>query len=158
MDSMNTRAYQACFNTAIRLLTHRDHSCRELERKLSQRQYQQNHIQPTIAECRRLNYLDDEKFAQQYTGQLQRRGYGQRRIQQMLAAKGVARRLISEAVIKNCSEKKELQTCRKVLEKKLKAHGTRSREGLPTEKLQRFLSGRGFSPAIIRKIMNDVLS
>ena len=155
---MNTRAYQACFNTAIRLLTRRDHSCRELERKLSQRQYQQDHIQPTIAECLRLNYLDDEKFAQQYTRQLQRRGYGQRRIQQMLAAKGVARQLISEALSMNCSENKELQNCREVMEKKLKAHSTRSEGEVPTEKLQRFLSGRGFSPAIIRKIMNDALS
>lgn len=155
---MSQRPYQDCLNTAIRLLTRRDHSCKELERKLKQRKFQIEHIQPTLDECRRLNYLNDEKFADLYVGELQRKGYGPRRIQQMLADKGVAWQLISKSLCINYPEKKELKTCRDVLKKKLKILGPGRSGKTPDERLHRFLSGRGFSPAIIRKAIADDLS
>jgi regulatory protein len=157
-ELMSLRPYQNCLNAALRLLARRDHSCMELIRKLKQRGFGSEHIQPAIAECRRLNYLDDDKFAHLYTLQLQHRGYGPRRIRQMLAGKGIVPQLISDTLNRNCHETKELSDCHAALIKKLKALCNEPKDGVPKGRLYRFLTGRGFSPAIIRRTLDDVLS
>lgn len=157
-ELMSPRPYQDCLNSALRLLARRDHSCLELSRKLQQRGFDKDQIQPTIDKCLLFNYLDDEKFAQLYTLQLQRRGYGPRRIRQMLSAKGIAPHLIADTLQRNCDESKECEDCRTVLAKKLKALSCEQHEVIPKARLFRFLSGRGFSPATIRQILDDALS
>lgn len=155
---MSSRSDQDCLNTAIRMLTRRDHSATELARKLKQRQFEKDRIQTTLAKCRRLHYLDDEKFAANYILQLQRRGYGPRRIRQKLVEKGLERQLITRALEASGIEKKEFAICQAVLEKKLKTLIPGPNQKAIKERLYRFLSARGFSPAVIRETLNQILS
>ncbi len=155
---MNPSPDKSCLEAALRLLTQRDHSCMELKRKLKKRNFKADQIRPTIVECQRLNYLDDEKFAHGYSEQLQRKGYGPLRIRQKLASKGVAPQLIAHALTQAHHEEKERRVCRAVLVKKLKTENRRSPENPPMERLYRFLSGRGFTPGTIRHTLAEVLT
>lgn len=155
LQIMNTSSHQDCLNAALRLLAGRDHSSVELGRKLKQRHFQRDQIQSALGECRRLNYLNDERFAHEYAQQLQRKGYGALRIRQMLASKGVETQLISEVLVQKCHETAERDVCRKALAKKIK---TTRLEALPRDRIYRFLSSRGFTPAVIHLTLNDAFS
>lgn len=155
---MSPRPYQDCFNTAVRLLSRRDHSCKELGRKLRKRNHKEADIQAAIAECQRFNYLDDKKYAERYTLELQRRGFGPRRIRQKLIEKGVSRQEISSTLRINCLETTERDNCQAALSKKLKSLHKHRDEQISEERLYRFLSGRGFTPAIVRETIDAVLS
>jgi len=51
------------FTVALRLLTYRDRSTTELTRKLRERGFGQNDIDPVLNRCLELGYLSDERFA-----------------------------------------------------------------------------------------------
>ena len=144
-----------CFTVALRLLARRDHSCSELSRKLDERGFSRDQIQRAVERCLRFQYLDDERFAATYTEQLQRRGYGCRRIQQMLADKAVAHETISGCLEALCSDAVQIRDCRKAVIKKLNKNPSPDASPEARAKLHRFLLGRGFSPAIIRQVLDE---
>ena len=76
-------------NTAVRILAGRDHTRYEIRQKLKQRGFSPGAIRAAVAECERLNYIDDERTARIYIGQLVRRGFGFRRIAIELRKKGL---------------------------------------------------------------------
>lgn len=146
-----------CLDAALRLLSRRDHSLSELSKKLKGRGFSNDQITWTIDQCHRYDYLDDERFAHDYTRQLQRRGYGIRRIRQLLQAKGLARDLTDETVMRHCTDKVQLEQCRNLLCKKLKpAQSTQPAKALKP-KLYRYLLGRGFLPSTITAALDSAL-
>lgn len=75
---------------AQRLLARREHSCHELAQKLQQRHLEAEMIAQVLAECQQQGWLNDQRFAQEYTYHRSQRGYGALRIEQELAQRGVA--------------------------------------------------------------------
>lgn len=146
---------QSCLNIALRLLSRRDHSCHELALKLTRRGFETSQVKTAIRECRRLNYLDDEGFCRRYAGQLRRKGYGIRRIEQMLKAKGVAPELIRSAMQHSGADNEQLDDCRKALAKRLKNDDPPA-TGETRAKIYRFLFNRGFSPDIIQRAFAEI--
>jgi len=144
-----------CFAAALRLLTRRDHSCTELSKKLVDRGFPQDQIKIAISECLRLNYLDDERYATGYTHQLQRKGYGRYRIQQMLIAKGLTLQVIDTCLDACCPDEVQIQGCRQAMVKKLKSDQPMEDSAEAKARLYRFLFSRGFSPSIIRQVMDE---
>jgi regulatory protein len=156
MPPMKTRdTAKACFASALRLLARRDHSCSELSGKLAQRGFSHDQIQRAIQQCRRYHYLDDERFAGSYVDQLQRRGYGCRRIKQMLAAKGLEDEVITACLEPCCRDGVQIRDCRKAMKKKLQ--GSLREDDFPERraKLYRFLTNRGFAADIIRQVLEE---
>lgn len=151
---MQTTARE-CFAAALRVLARRDHSCWELSGKLADRGFPQDQIQWAVDQCLRFRYLDDERFACAYIEQLQRKGYGCHRIRQMLEAKGVARPVYSACLEPCCRDTVQIRDCRKVAAKKLKRGLHADDSAGARAKLYRFLFGRGFSPAIIRQVLDE---
>jgi regulatory protein len=153
---MDQPDYKTCLNTALRILGRRDHSSRELERKLRQRGYQRGDIQTVLAECRRFNYLDDRKYAFSQIHYLRAKGYGAHRIRQTLKTKGLSSDLITEAIEAICNEVDQIRDCRRALAKKRRQSGM---EGLVSaedkKRLYRFLYQRGYPPAIIQQAMDE---
>lgn len=143
-----------CFAVALRLLARRDHSCYELSGKLADRGFSQDQIQWVVDRCLRFRYLDDERFTGAYIEQLQRRGYGCHRIQQMLVSKGVAHEIISACLAPLCSDAVQIRDCRNAMIKKLKKNRPTGDSPEAMAKLHRFLLYRGYSPAIIRKVLD----
>lgn len=140
-----------CWHTALRLLTGRDHSCRELSQKLSHRGYTQEQIEPVIQECLRLNYLDDEKFALLLTQQLRRKGYGVLRIAQTLQKKGLVSVHIRTSLDRYCHHDNQLQDCLNMIDKKMARQRVDQDRSDTNVRLYRFLQGRGFSCSIIQE-------
>lgn len=144
-----------CFAAALRVLARRDHSCSELTGKLADRGFAQDQIQWTVDRCLHFRYLDDARFACTYIEQLQRKGYGCHRIQQMLVAKGLAHDIISASLEPCCCDAVQIRDCRKAMVKKL-GRGLKDRDTSGARaNLYRFLLNRGFSPAIIRQVLDD---
>jgi regulatory protein len=147
-------AYKSGLAAAIRLLSRRDHSRAELTGKLSRRGYDPAVTDAVVAECLRLDYLNDQTYSLRQTLALRRRGYGAKRIRRALYAKGLDADMISAAIEKHCGDQNQLEDCRRVLTKKI----TRSLRphGNGQEHLFRFLLQRGYSVDIIRQVLSEV--
>jgi regulatory protein len=137
-----------CLNSALRILARRDHSCAELKQKLSMRGFQDEQIKAAVAECLRLSYLDDHRFAVGCLRRLRRKGYGWRRIHQALSTKGISDGLIEETFEKHYPLREQIEDCRKVLENKIRKTSAPKRQ-----QIYRFLLQRGFAPSHIAGVI-----
>ena len=81
--------YQKVLNSALRILTGRDHSKQELTRKLKQRGFKPDDIEKAVSECVRLDYINDERTSRVFINQMIRKGYGSNRIRHELNKKGL---------------------------------------------------------------------
>ncbi len=89
-EKVNTRR---CYNYAVSLLSRRDHSEGELRQKLRQKGYSDG-IEEALDKLKGQGYLDDERFARMYVGELIRlKGYGKARLKRELYRKGVSREI-----------------------------------------------------------------
>lgn len=140
-------------NTAVRILTRRDHSKFELKQKLKLRGFANELIDTVIVKCERFGYLDDRRTARVYILQLKRKCFGRRYIRQALKKK----RLTGEAVDKILSEDyppgDEYAYARRLLEKKKKTFARATDPQKRNDKIYRFLLTRGFHPQVIRDLV-----
>lgn len=91
-STVNTRR---AYNCAVSLLSRRDHSEKELMRKLKEKGYAEG-AEEAIGKLKNSGYVDDERFCRLYASELIRlKGYGKRRVEQELYLKGVSREIIS---------------------------------------------------------------
>ncbi len=145
--------YQQAMNTAVRMLTRRDHTRYEIRQKLKQRGFSSGAIRVAIEECERLNYIDDDKTARIYIGQLVRRGFGFRRIAIELKKKGLQGQHIEDILHQQQVEIDEREIARRVLQKKLKSFEREADPKKIRDKLYRFLVYRGFNRSIISELI-----
>lgn len=153
---MDSEPSKACYQKALQILARRDHSCAELVRKLRSRGFGTPEIDHVIRECRRLGYLSDSRFAEVYVRQLQRKGYGINTVKHKLFAKGIAKAVIQDKLTPYGSDDAQLELCRRVLAKKMKAFAGDNQSQAQTPKLYRYLLNRGFSGHIIRQAIDEI--
>jgi regulatory protein len=144
-------------DAAVRMLTRRDHTRFEIHQKLKQRGFDSRIIQDTVAECERLNYIDDERTARVYIDQLLRRGFGFRRIAIELRKKGLQGRRIEDIVEQRRIEIDEREIARRVLKKKIKSFERQADRKKKRDKLYRFLDYRGFDRSIISELIKEFI-
>jgi regulatory protein len=148
-------AYQKALHTAFRILSQRDHSVAELARKLVQRGFEKDVIEAVMSECRRLSYLDDDRFAGGLIRRLKRKGWGPRRIRSEFRRHGLEGQKSDQLLCDAFDAGEELRVACAVAKKKLAA----DRNPDPRkcrERVYRFLSGRGFSNAVIHEAIQTV--
>ncbi len=143
-------------NTAVRLLARRDHTSLEIQQKLGQRGFGREVIDRVLAECRRLDYIDDERTARMYIGQLARRGFGFRRIRLELKKKGLAGGTFENILTESNSEIDELEIARKVMLKRMKSFERVEDHQKRRDKIYRFLHARGFAESVISEILRKL--
>jgi regulatory protein len=149
MAAKEDTPYRKALLSALRILARRDHSVEEISQKLSGRGYDENVVRKVIAECRRLDYLDDARAAAQLVDGLHRKGFGIRRIRQELYKRGLAGECNEGVVRERMSTASELEGARRALAKKWKALSAEPDPGRKRMRLQRFLLSRGFSEAVV---------
>ncbi len=149
-------SYQKAMNTAVRLLARRDHTSLEIQQKLGQRGFGREVIDRVLAECRRLDYIDDERTARMYIGQLARRGFGFRRIRLELKKKGLAGGSFENILTESNSEIDELEIARKVMLKRMKSFERVEDHQKRRDKIYRFLHARGFAESVISEILRKL--
>jgi regulatory protein len=132
---------------ALRLLARREHSRRELERKLAGDADDPEQLASLLDDFERRGWLSEARVAEQHVARARGR-YGPRRVLNDLKEKGVSGEALSRAAAE--LEQSELENAREVW---------RKRFGRPPEDLKekarqaRFLAGRGFSAEVIRAVL-----
>jgi len=150
-------SYQKAMNTAVRILTNRDHSFYELKQKLQQRAIENEVIGAVMAECKRLNYINDERTARLYISQLNRKCFGKRYIKMALKKKGLRGDAIENILLQKCSEVEERKKAARLLGKKMKTSNQEKEAAKKRDNIYRFLYARGFSKDVITDSIRDVV-
>lgn len=127
---------EAAFESATRLLRHRDFAAADLDRRLADRGFDEADRATAIATLTRTGVLDDCRFATDRARSLAARGAGDRFIEHDLAGAGIARELIEAAV---GGLEPESERARMVV----------ARRGA-SPKTARYLVGKGYSEDVVR--------
>ncbi|ENS5607880.1 recombination regulator RecX [Vibrio mimicus] len=131
----------ACRQSALQLLSRRDHSEYELQQKLALKGHQTEVIYEVVKYCLELGYLSDVRYAASQTRQMVHKGYGEQRLRQQLKEKRVAEDVIEQVLAEQTIDWFEL--AKEVAHKKFKS-------GISLERSQyakqvRYLQYRGFN-------------
>jgi regulatory protein len=156
MQNNSNDSYRKALNTALRILTRKDHSKHELSQKLKMRGYAGEIIDNVISECERFDYIDDERTTQVFIRQLQRKGYGRKRIQFELNSKGLRGEDLQAVLSKSISDADEYQSAEKIFRKQARRFDREKDSIKRKDKIYRFLYGRGFSKAVISELINKI--
>ncbi len=144
--------------TALRLLSRRDHSRGELRKKMKQRGHPENAIHSVLEELQEKGYLDDALFARKFASdQLRFRGWGPLKIRNELQRKGIPPRII-DPIVDTLANHLELKKICVDLALKRRAHF--SREADPNKRRQKiaaWLQGKGFTFETIHEALPDIL-
>jgi regulatory protein len=119
---------------AARILAHAPRTEAELEARLVAKGYQPGTAAATVARCRELGYVGDEKYAHERARSMRLRGAGSLRIVADLEARGLPEPMVTTAVEASLEGLAEIDWARRALEK--------GRASGPAA--WRLLAGRGF--------------
>ena len=134
---------KSAMEKAMRLLSRRALSERELLNKLCAAGYPFREARDAVAECRKRGYVNDEAFAADYTELLAGRCLGGRRIRQALRKRGIPAELQEEPL--EAAAETEAERASEALAYKLRLLARETDPRRKREKAFRFLIGRGFS-------------
>jgi regulatory protein len=155
-QTIKNEAYRKALNTALRILTRRDHSKHELIQKLEARGYAAEIIDDVISQCEQLDYINDERTAQVFIRQLHRKGYGMKRIAFELNLKGLHGKLFQEMVSQSISLSDERRGADKIYQKNIRRFEREKDASKRKDKIYRFLYGRGFSKGVISELIGKI--
>ena len=134
---------KSAIEKAMRLLSRRALSERELLNKLCAAGYPFREARDAVAECRKRGYVNDEAFAADYTELLAGRCLGGRRIRLALRKRGIPAELQEEPL--EAAAETEAERASEALAYKLRLLARETDPRRKREKAFRFLIGRGFS-------------
>jgi regulatory protein len=136
---------------ALRLLARREHSARELRRKLRERGHLEEFVDAVLAELERERLLDDARFADALIASRIGRGQGPMRLLAELRERGVAEAIAEQALAEaECDWTALAATVRR------KRFGAAAPTDYPQRAKQaRFLQYRGFTSEQIRHALGD---
>ncbi|MGR6034909.1 MAG: regulatory protein RecX [Candidatus Nitrosoglobus sp.] len=138
-------------NLMLEMLSRREHSIWELQRKLVVRGYQSNLIEAVLVELCRDNLQSDQRFTENYIRSRVEHGFGPHRIAAELRERGVSTELII-----NCL-KQEDQWDSQVIKARNKRFGQVIPSSLKERNQQiRFLQYRGFTQEQINHALNGI--
>ena len=109
-----------------------------------------------LADLARLGYANDEQFARAWArSRIRLRGFGRRRIDQELKAKGILPEIIRDTFAEVFGETNETETAMQVAERKL-----RTMQHVEPEARKRRLAGllerKGYAFEVIREVLSTI--
>lgn len=134
-------------NTALDLLSRREHTRLELTRKLKAKEFSSTEIDELLDRLESEGLQSDARYAESYVHSRGRRGFGPLRIKLELQERGVSADLVDAYV--DFNDQIWLETARKEYKKKFGARASKSIKD--QAKRVRFLQSRGFTGDIIQK-------
>ncbi|MBC8210349.1 MAG: regulatory protein RecX [Gammaproteobacteria bacterium] len=135
-------------NTAMDLLSRREHSRQELSNKLLQREYTPSEISLALDRLEQDGLLSDQRFAECFVSQRVARGYGPIRIRHEMQQRG-----IDETIVETLLSSSELDWTDAMQQQRKKKFGAElPREYKEKTKQARFLQNRGFSPESVMRL------
>jgi regulatory protein len=140
----------AAYTAALRLLARREHSARELGRKLEQRGLAPALIGPALKRLRDDGYLSDERFARSLARHRADQGYGELRICAELAQHGLEGPAVEQAIAELEADWAE----RALLQARRHFHAP-PENAAASARILRHLAQRGFPSGVARKALAD---
>ncbi|MDI1352468.1 MAG: recombination regulator RecX [bacterium] len=140
------------FESALRLLTRREHGAIELYDKLKRKGFIEAEVKEALNKCQDLGLQSDARFVENYSRSRIRQGYGPLKITQELKNKGIDSDLIHKELKQE--EENWLGHALDVWQKKC-----RGQIDLPfpeIQKQQRFLLYRGFTMDTIVQVLREL--
>ncbi|KTD57713.1 recombination regulator RecX [Legionella shakespearei] len=139
-------------DSALRLLTRREHGAIELCDKLKQKGFSYVEAKEAVEECQRLGLQSDSRFVEAYSRSRIRQGYGPLKITQDLKAKGID----SDLIHRELAQEGEnwISYAMDVWQKKCK--GQTDLSFIEIQKQQRFLLYRGFGMDTITAVVKEM--
>ena len=132
---------------ALRLLSQREHSRLELERKLAEHETEPGQLAKALDELQARGFISEERVLESV---IHRRAakLGTARVKQELQSKGLSTEAMTEALeqLRNT----ELARAREVWARKFGEHATEPKE---RARQMRFLISRGFAAEVVRKVV-----
>ncbi|WP_369806872.1 recombination regulator RecX [Limnohabitans sp. B9-3] len=132
---------------ALRLLSMREHSRQELERKLRAFEETPGELAQALDFLAAKDFINEQRVVESVVNRRQLK-LGASRVRQELQAKGLPAEAISEAV--QAMRSTELERAREVWRKKF---GEPPEDQAARAKQIRFLVSRGFAPEVVRKVV-----
>lgn len=133
------------------MLARREHSTKELHRKLLEREFNSADIHTALASLESERLLSDQRFTEAFVHYRRNRGYGPIRIRAELLERGIAEDLIEQHL--NFADNTWLNDAREVWKKRFKnrkPHDYKSRA-----QQMRFLQYRGFTQEHINRLFHS---
>jgi regulatory protein len=135
---------------AVRLLARREHSVKELKRKLEAKGHAAEEVDRVVADLGAKKLVSDERFTEAYIAHHARRGQGPVRIRAELRQQGA-----SDDVIEAALARSEVDWTALAIETRRRKFGDRPPGGAAERAKQaRFLQYRGFSTEQIRAALS----
>lgn len=149
--------YRKVYSSALRILSRRSHSVRELITKLKQKKYKENAIDRVIDRLVDLEYLNDEKFAKEYFDYaIERKKIGSIKIMCELKKRGVSSEFIKMLITDDNGEAFK-KNATLLAEKKM---NTLNIDKLGKEKIRQklysYLQQKGYETDIIYDVLNSM--
>jgi regulatory protein len=133
---------------ALRLLSQREHSRQELERKLQPFEETPGELAAALDFLQSKDFINEQRVVESVVNSRSRK-LGASRVRQELQAKGLPAEAIAEAV--QAMRSTELERARDVWRKKF---GEPPVDAAARAKQIRFLVSRGFAPEVVRKVVS----
>lgn len=147
---------EPAFDCALKFLSYRARSEKEVGKKLVQLGFSEKTVAATIDKLRALHYLNDETFAREWArGRAEGRGYGPLRIERELRQKGIERSMIHEVVREAFGQGEGKDKARALLEKRF--HGKDLGDRKILSRAVAFLQRRGYSSSMIAELVKQPL-
>lgn len=141
------------FNRALRYLSLRARSEKEVREYLSKREFTLDASNEAITRLKTLKFLSDEEFSKSFARSRQvYKGRSKRFVSYELKQKGVESTTI-EKVLSDSQD--DLQTAREFVERKKRVYTSMEQQKFK-EKMMRLLQSRGFSYDIIKQTLKDI--
>jgi len=147
--------YHKVLDTALRILARREHTRHELREKLLHRNFEDAAVDRVLAECRRLDYLNDERAAAVLLRSLKRKGVGIHRVRREFRRRGLTGDAFDAFVSRGLPEEEEIRIAQRLAAKKKGGDGCTAMKGPGREEIYRFLLSRGFSQAVIARVLRS---
>lgn len=132
---------------ALRLLSQREHSRLELERKLAEHENEPGQLARALDELQAKGFIDEARVVESVLHRRARK-LGTSRVRQELAAKGLSGEAVTQAL--DGLRATELERAREVWARKFGEIATDPKEHA---RQVRFLISRGFAAEVVRKIV-----
>ena len=148
---MNKPGFQPSLKgRALRLLSQREHSRTELERKLAQHEEVPGELAKALDELQARDFINDGRAVDSLVNRRASK-LGSARIKQELATKGLSGEAVSQAL--ESLKDTEFSRAQEVWRKKF---GSAPQDPQARAKQMRFLLSRGFPSEVVRRIVPDI--
>lgn len=147
--------FEKFYNKALKFLSYRPRSVEEVRKNLLKKKSPEEVIEKIIKKLKEYKFIDDKEFVKWWIEQ--RNNYKPRSlrlIKMELGQKGIVKDLIEETINGLELTVDDLQSAKKLIEKRLHKYKNLPREE-KFQKVARYLSSKGFNYDIIKEIFKS---